>query len=180
MVDILKLYPYKDIVDVSSVLDVRWSWIISHVKSLIKATYVRWYGSFSCYCYCTIISTIYWATIISTVPHGYLDGGPGEMCCLVITDNSGRVMSPAWYRRVSCCILSSPPRVSPPVSQCPDTRCGPACRAQLSCSLKMIVNQVGRSTVRGAVQYMVQYSTWCSVVLKMWYNDTVQLWHTMP
>ena len=51
-----------------------------------------------------------------------------------------------------------------PVSQCPDTRCGPACGAQLSCSLKMIVNQVGCSTVRGAVQYMVQYSTWCSVV----------------
>ena len=40
-----------------------------------------------------------------------------------------------------------------PVSQCPDTRCGPACGAQLSCSLKMIVNQVGCSTVHGAVWY---------------------------
>ena len=31
---------------------------------------------------------------ISTAPHRYLDGGPGEMCCLVITDNSARVVSP--------------------------------------------------------------------------------------
>ena len=100
---------------------------------------------------------------ISTAPHRYLDGGPGEMCCLVITDNSARVVSPciAVYR------VSSPPRVPPPVSQCPDARCGPACRAQLSCSLKMIVNQVGCSTVRGAVQYMVQYNVEQSI-LKFW------------
>ena len=84
---------------------------------------------------------------ISTAPHRYLDGGPGEMCCLVITDNSARVVSP--------CIVY--PHLTSP--------CIPACIP------------VSRRTVRAGVQSSaelqseddcqpggVQYSTWCSTV----------------